>query len=141
ISYVGFKTQSIQLYEISEDPITIVLKSDNLLDEVVIIGYGSQKKGNLVGSVIKVDPTDVKVIPEGGFDAQLQGKASGVQINSNTGVPGSNVFIRVRGTTSINASNDPLYIVDGVFVNSASLQNIAQDRGTSPLADINPSDI
>lgn len=141
ISAVGFKTQSIQLYEISEDAVTIVLKSDNLLDEVVIIGYGSQKKGNLVGSVIKVDPTDVKVIPEGGFDAQLQGKASGVQINSNTGVPGSNVFIRVRGTTSINASNDPLYIVDGVFVNSASLQNIAQDRGTSPLADINPSDI
>ncbi|RZK69689.1 MAG: SusC/RagA family TonB-linked outer membrane protein, partial [Pedobacter sp.] len=69
------------------------------------------------------------------------GKAAGVQINANSGVPGADVFIRVRGATSINASNDPLYIIDGVFVNNSSLQNIAQDRGISPLADINPADI
>jgi TonB-dependent starch-binding outer membrane protein SusC len=77
-----------------------------------------------------------------GFDAQLQGKASGVQINSNTGVPGDGVFIRVRGTTSINAANEPLYIIDGVFLNNNSLQTVnTGGRSTSPLADINPADI
>src|SRR6202012_3242039 len=80
--------------------------------------------------------------PVASFDAQLQGKAPGVQINSNAGVPGDGIFVRVRGTTSINADNNPLYIVDGVFVNNTSLQTTnTGGRNTSPLADINPADI
>lgn len=123
-------------------PIVIRLKEiTGQLNDVVIIGYGTQQRKDLIGSVSKIDPSGTKNIPEAGFDAQLQGKAAGVQINSNTGVPGSDIFIRVRGATSINATNDPLYIIDGVWVNNNSLQNIAQERATSPLSDLNPSDI
>ncbi|SMC59460.1 SusC/RagA family TonB-linked outer membrane protein [Pedobacter africanus] len=123
-------------------PILIRLKEiTGQLNDVVIIGYGTQQRKDLIGSVSKIDPSGTKNIPEAGFDAQLQGKAAGVQINSNTGVPGSDIFIRVRGATSINATNDPLYIIDGVWVNNNSLQNIAQERATSPLSDLNPSDI
>jgi TonB-linked SusC/RagA family outer membrane protein len=139
VSYLGF--ESIEL-TVEGSPVEIQLKeTSSKLNEVVIVGYGTQERKNLIGSVTKVNPADTKSIPEGSFDAQLQGKALGVQINTNTGVPGSDVFIRVRGATSINASNDPLYVIDGVFVNNSSLQNIAQERTTSPLADINPSDI
>ena len=139
ITYIGYEKQE---YIANGSPVTILLKEAvNQLNDVVIVGYGTQARKNLIGSVSKINPAGTRNIPEASFDAQLQGKASGVQINTNTGVPGSDVFIRVRGATSINASNDPLYVIDGVFVNNSSLQNIAQDRATSPLSDINPSDI
>ncbi|WP_461787621.1 SusC/RagA family TonB-linked outer membrane protein [Pedobacter sp.] len=139
ISYIGYEKQTVV---VNGSPITVALKEAvNQLNDLVVVGYGTQSRKNLIGSVSKIDPTDTKTIPTASFDVQLQGKAAGVQINANSGVPGADVFIRVRGATSINASNDPLYIIDGVFVNSSSLQNIAQDRGISPLADINPADI
>jgi TonB-linked SusC/RagA family outer membrane protein len=139
ITYLGYEKQII---EANGSPITIRLKEAvNQLNDLVIVGYATQSRKNLVGSVAKVDPSETKTIPEASFDSQLQGKAAGVQISNNTGVPGSDVFIRVRGATSINATNDPLYVIDGVFVNNASLQNISQERGTSPLSDINPADI
>jgi len=139
ISYIGYEKTEIV---VTGSPVEILLKEAiNQLNDVVVVGYGTQSRKSLIGSVSKVDPATTKNIPEASFDAQLQGKASGVQINTNTGVPGSDVFIRVRGATSINASNDPLYVIDGVFVNNSSLQNIDQDRATSPLSDINPSDI
>lgn len=139
VSYIGYQTKEI----IVDGSPVIVKLTQNIeeLDELVVIGYGTQKRQNLIGSVSKVNPAELKTIADVSFDAKLQGKAAGVQINSNTGVPGSDVFIRVRGATSINAGNDPLYVVDGVFINNTSLQNIAQDRATSPLSDINPADI
>lgn len=139
VSFVGYETNTVI---IQDSPAEIALTpSSNELDEVVVVGYGTQRRSDLVSSVSKINPEQTKGIPEASFDAQLQGKASGVQINTNTGVPGSDVFIRVRGATSINAGNDPLYVIDGVFVNNESLQSIAQDRKTSPLSDINPNDI
>lgn len=139
ISHIGYETLE---KDVNGGTVELALtpKPEHLSD-VIVVGYGSKERRQLVGSVTKVDPSAVKTIPEGSFDAQLQGKAAGVQIATNTGVPGSDVFIRVRGATSINASNDPLYVIDGVFVNNTSLQNISQERTTSPLADINPSDI
>lgn len=141
VSYVGYETQDVVVTEKNSKNVEILLSDGQLLNEVVVVGYVQQTRKNLVGSVTKIDPVDVKDIPEASFDAQLQGKALGVQINTSTGVPGADVFIRVRGATSINATNDPLYVIDGVFVNSSSLQSIAQERATSPLADINPADI
>lgn len=112
------------------------------LNEVVVIGYGTSRRRDLTGAVDKVDPVEVKNMPVASFDAQLQGKAAGVQINSITGMPGESVKIRVRGSTSINASNDPLYIIDGVFVTTSSLSTIdLNQKETSPLADISPADI
>jgi TonB-dependent SusC/RagA subfamily outer membrane receptor len=112
------------------------------LSEVVVVGYGSLERKNLIGSIAKIDPSESKTIQAGSFDAQLQGKVSGVQISSSTGVPGEVVNIRVRGATSINADNDPLYVVDGVFINNNSLQTIGTGgKATSPIADLNPNDI
>jgi len=139
VSYIGYKTKKVV---VDGSPIVVQLNVDaTQLEDVVVVGYGQQRKSNLVGSVVKVDPTNVQHIPEASFDTQIQGNAAGVQISGGTGIPGSNTFIRIRGATSINSSNDPLYIVDGVFVNNTSLQNIEADRTTSPLADLNPSDI
>ncbi|RYE15565.1 MAG: TonB-dependent receptor, partial [Sphingobacteriales bacterium] len=139
VSYIGYTTKQIVA---DGGDITISLESSaNQLNDVVVVGYAVQQRRDVVSAVTKLDPAATKNIPEGGFDAQLAGKAPGVQINSNIGVPGSDLYIRVRGATSINASNSPLYVIDGVFVNNKSLQGLAQDRSTSPLADINPADI
>ncbi|MCH5686007.1 carboxypeptidase-like regulatory domain-containing protein [Niabella sp. W65] len=95
VTFVGYEKK---LQVANGSPVSVKLKpTNNNLDDVVVVGYGTQSRKNLVGSVAKVDPTDTKLIPEASFDAQLQGKAAGVQINTNTGVPGSDVFIRVRG--------------------------------------------
>ncbi|MBA4850569.1 TonB-dependent receptor [Emticicia sp. BO119] len=142
VSYLGYRRQEVEVFEI--EPLTFALSEIKglKLDEVVVIGYSTQERKNLVGSVTKIDPGDVKNIPVASVDAQLQGKAAGVQINANTGIPGEAISVRVRGTTSINGSNAPLYIVDGVFINATSLQTINMGgTSTSPLADINPSDI
>jgi TonB-dependent starch-binding outer membrane protein SusC len=142
VNFVGFKPQEVEIYELSGEPADIFLKIDNVLNEVVVIGYDTRQRKDVIGSITKIDPIDVKNIPTGSFDAQLQGKISGVQISSNTGVPGEAVNVRVRGATSINADVDPLYVIDGVFINNNSLQTIGTGgKATSPIADINPSDI
>jgi TonB-linked SusC/RagA family outer membrane protein len=141
VSYIGYVTREVKVG--IQSTLDIKLSADqHQLSEVVVVGYGTQERKNLIGSIAKVDPTDVKSIPVGSFDAQLQGKVPGVQITSNTGVPGETVTVRVRGATSINADNDPLYVVDGVFINSNSLQTVGTGgKATSPIADINPADI
>jgi TonB-linked SusC/RagA family outer membrane protein len=140
ITFTGFKTQELIA---TGSPITIRLVEDiNQLNDVVVVGYGTQTRKNLVSSISSIKASEVKQIPVASFDAQLQGKAAGLQVSSNTGTPGDGIFIRVRGTTSINAGNDPLYVVDGVFINNTSLQTVnTGGRATSPIADINPDDI
>ncbi|MBC7890757.1 MAG: SusC/RagA family TonB-linked outer membrane protein, partial [Sphingobacteriaceae bacterium] len=140
VSSVGYDSQEVL---VSSSTVAIALKAaEKQLSEVVVVGYGTQERKNLIGSLSKIDPSETKGIPTGSFDAQLQGKVPGVQISSATGVPGEAVNIRVRGATSINADNDPLYVVDGVFINNNSLQTISTGgKATSPIADINPSDI
>jgi TonB-linked SusC/RagA family outer membrane protein len=141
VTYVGYQPREITITQAENVSITL-RESNSQLNDVVVVGYGTQQRKALVSSISKVNAGEVKEIPVAGVDAQLQGKAAGVQINSNTGVPGDGVFIRVRGATSINASNDPLYVVDGVFINNTSLQTVnTGGRATSPIADINPADI
>ncbi|MET0299518.1 MAG: TonB-dependent receptor [Flavitalea sp.] len=141
VSFVGYQTQTFTVN--SSEPVTIALaESISQLNDVVVVGYGTQRRKNLIGSVSKVNPAETKNIAAGSFDAQLQGKVPGVQISSNTGIPGEATNIRVRGATSINADNDPLYVIDGVFINNNSLQSInTGGKATSPIADINPADI
>lgn len=141
VSMVGYQERELVID--ADQSLKIILQPTNKqLDEVVIVGYGTQKRKDLIGSVSKINPADTRTIPTGGFDAQLQGKAAGVQITSTTGVPGEAVSIRLRGATSINADNTPLFIIDGVFVNSSSLQTLnTGGKATSPIADINPNDI
>ncbi len=140
ISYIGYEPKETI---VTESNITIELGPDSKqLSEVVVVGYGSLERKNLIGSIAKIDPSETKTIQAGSFDAQLQGKVSGVQISSSTGVPGEVINIRVRGATSINADNDPLYVIDGVFINNNSLQTIGTGgKATSPISDLNPNDI
>jgi len=140
-SYLGYTTQQINAG--NRSVLNVTLAADHkLLNEVVVVGYGTQERKNVIGSISKIDPAETKGIPSGSFDAQLQGKVAGVQISSSTGVPGEAINIRVRGATSINASNDPLYVLDGVFINSISNQTVSTGgKATSPIADINPNDI
>ncbi|MFO7617134.1 MAG: TonB-dependent receptor, partial [Bacteroidales bacterium] len=86
------------------------------LDELVVIGYGSVKKRNVLGAVTSVNTKELTKLPVPGVDQALQGRAAGVQVTQTTGAPGEGVAVRIRGTGSINSSNDPLYIVDGIPV-------------------------
>ncbi len=140
VSFVGYEKKTLV---ISASPTVIELTpSEKELDEVVVVGYTTIDKKNLIGSLEKVSQSEVKDIPVGSFDAQLQGKVAGVQVATSTGVPGEALHIRLRGATSINANNNPLYVIDGVFLNSESLQTInTGGKATSPIADLNPADI
>jgi TonB-linked SusC/RagA family outer membrane protein len=140
VSSIGYEPREVP---VTDSRVTIALApSSRELSEVVVVGYGTQERKNVIGSVSKIDPSETRTIPTGNFDAALQGKVPGVQISSNTGVPGETATIRVRGATSINADNDPLYVVDGVFINNNSLQTISTGgKSTSPIADLNPNDI
>jgi TonB-dependent starch-binding outer membrane protein SusC len=141
VTYVGYQRKEITENRSNNIDIPLTAVSGQLND-VVVVGYGTQNRRDLTSSISTVKQGEVAAQPVASFDAQLQGKASGLQINSNTGVPGDGVFVRIRGTTSINADNNPLYIIDGVFINNTSLQTLnTGGRATSPLADLNPADI
>lgn len=144
ISLVGYKSQDIDVYD-TEDPIILSLKEDfNFLDEVVVTGYTSQQRRSVSGAITSINLSEgIKETAASGFDQLLQGKAPGVQISSNTGVPGGGVIFRVRGSNSINAGVDPLYIIDGVFISNSNLISTGMGGQTqsNPLSDINPSDI
>jgi TonB-linked SusC/RagA family outer membrane protein len=140
VTCVGYETQELL---VDGSPVNIHLKpSLNELNDVVVVGYGTQSRKSLVGSVSTISAKETKNMPVASFDAQLQGKAAGVQVNTQSGMPGEGVRIIVRGTASINASNDPLFVIDGIIVNNNSLSSIdLGGKQTSPLADINPADI
>ncbi|PTQ96569.1 TonB-linked SusC/RagA family outer membrane protein [Mucilaginibacter yixingensis] len=140
ITFIGYEKQE----KIANgSPVTIYLKPETKqLNDVVVVGYGTQTRKSLISSVSSIKTDEVRDKPQATFAQQLQGKASGLQVSASTGIPGDGMFIRIRGTTSINASNDPLYVIDGVYVNSTSLQHITtQGQASSPLSDINPDDI
>jgi len=141
ISYTGLKTQEITVG--NRTTINVVMESNvAFLDEVVVTGYGSQGRRVLTSAVSSVRAEDIENLPSASVDQLVQGRAAGVQISSNSGTPGGGMFVRVRGTTSITASSDPLYVIDGIPVVSAPLES--QGTGgqrTNPLADLNPADI
>ncbi|MGS2740361.1 SusC/RagA family TonB-linked outer membrane protein [Sinomicrobium sp. M5D2P17] len=135
ISYIGLTTREIPVK--GENNITVALKEDVAkLDEVVVVGYGSQKKSDLTGSVGTVKSDDLKERPASSLNQGLSGRITGVNVSSNSGRPGGRANIRIRGSSSISVSNDPLYVVDGVILNAVGLQN-----GSSPIDYLNPNDI
>lgn len=117
-SYVGYASQEVTPG--ARTTIDIQLKAEQtMLDELVVIGYGSTKKRNVLGAVSKVDNTELTRMPVAGVDQALQGRVAGVQVTQNTGAPGEGVAVRIRGTGSISSSNSPLYIVDGIAMADA----------------------
>jgi TonB-linked SusC/RagA family outer membrane protein len=112
-SYIGFTPQQFEIG--TQQVINVVLTDDvTVLDEFVVVGYGVQRKVDLTGAVSSIDAEGMRLLPVAGVDQALQGRAAGVNITHNTGMPGEGVNVRIRGVGSINSSNDPLYIVDGV---------------------------
>ena len=146
ISFVGYEQQSIQIKG-DDDDIVIALKEEShKLDEVVVVGYGTQKRTQLTGSVttISKDVLNNNVFPTA--DALLAGSVAGVQVTTS-GQPGSGSSIRIRGGNSISANNEPLYVIDGLLYYKESGTLSTGERGTgissgiSPLSLINPNDI
>ena len=122
VSYVGYLTQSVAYKNQSE--LNFVLEEDVAsLDEVVVVGYGVQRKSDVTGALVRVDEKALTAKPVNNALEALQGKAAGVDITSGTR-PGSLGSIRIRGNRSLNASNEPLYVVDGVPLNSGGIETL-----------------
>ena len=156
-SFIGFENKKVTVN--GQSTINIILQSSSEdLKEVVVIGYGTQKRRDVNGAISSVKSKDIENLKQISVDQMLQGKAAGVSVTNNSGAPGSAASVRVRGTTSISGTNEPLYIIDGVPISgdatgkSTSGQPLAGKDGfsssggsgnnaVSPLSMINPSDI
>ena len=112
------------------------LAKENKIDEVVVIGYGTQKKSNVTGAISSVRAKDIEDIPSGKPEQVLQGRAAGVSVVTNSGQPGSAATVRVRGVTSFGAgSNDPLWVVDGIVVDNIAWLNQSDIENMEILKD------
>lgn len=141
-SFVGYNDYSIKISD--QNDLTIYLESSiNTIEETVVVGYGTQKKRNVTGSIVSVGAEEIQKTNLQDPISILQGRAAGVQVTSNSGAPGGEMTIRVRGSSSLNSGNNPLFVVDGIPIESSSVSSLngTQSFGLNPLADINPSDI
>ncbi len=142
-TYVGFAPQEASVNKSTQ--LNIILKETTQnLNDVVVIGYGQQKRGDVNGAVSTVTAKDIVDIPQTSADQLLQGKAAGVVVTNGTGAPGSSASVHIRGITSLTGSNEPLYVVDGVYIDGAAYTTQNQNNGentVSPLSYINPNDI
>jgi TonB-linked SusC/RagA family outer membrane protein len=136
-TFVGLRSQEVSIG--NRSTINVALESDiTALGEVIVTGYGTQPKREVTGAVSSVKGDAIQNLPLQSFDRALQGRAAGVQVRSSNGLPGGAVNIRIRGVGSINAGNEPLFIVDGVQLNNQSNAAFTQ---SNPLAFLNPNDI
>ena len=151
VSCIGYKTQELTIKP-GQKTVSIVLREDTeLLDEVVVVGYGTMKKSDLSGASVSMSEDKIKGSVITNLDQSLQGRAAGVTAVATSGAPGSASSIRVRGQATINAGAEPLYVIDGVIVQGGGQRGAdfglgdalgnGQVSTISPLSTINPSDI
>jgi TonB-linked SusC/RagA family outer membrane protein len=140
VTYIGYTTQEVIA---TGTPVEILLKENvSQLNDVIVTGYSTQERKYIAGSIASVSGDAIKDQTAAGFNQLLQGKATGVQVLSNSGVPGGGITFRIRGNNSINASVDPLYVIDGVIIsNSDPIGSAGGQQGSNPIADLNTSDI
>ena len=132
---VGYSTQSIHVN--NRTTINVVLGADlRSLDDVVVVGYGTQRKSDLTGAVGVVKEDQLRERPATSLNQALAGRITGVNVSVNSGRPGGRSNIRIRGNTSVSVTNNPLYVIDGVILNVTNLTN-----GSTPIDYINPNDI
>lgn len=150
VSFIGYVSQEIKIT--NQTTVNITLKEDSeMLDEVVVVGYGTMKKSDLSGASVSMSEDKIKGSIITNLDQSLQGRAAGVTAVSTSGAPGSSSSIRVRGQATINANAEPLYVIDGVIVQSQGQSGSSYGLGDalgngsvstiSPLSTINPADI
>lgn len=140
-SFVGYKSQEIPVGAQTNIGVVLVEEAQEL-SEVIVMGYSSVEKRDITGSVSSVKASAFKDISLNGIDQALQGQAAGVQVTQSSGTPGGGISVRIRGVTSISAGNRPLFIVDGIPVETGALSG--RDYGgqnDNALALINPNDI
>lgn len=141
VSYVGYTSLEIKLSnEQSYYPI-LLTSSATALDEVVVIGYGTQLRSQLTSSVAKIKSSDIEDAQVISMESALQGRMAGVVVNSSNGKLGQGIQVNIRGTATINGFNNPLYVVDGVVLTDIGSSFTVFNANINPLADINMNDI
>lgn len=144
-SYTGYNSQEVTIG--SSNVVDVMLSGGQLLDEIVVIGYGSVRKSDLTGSVSKVGEEDFNKGAISSPQQLLEGRTSGVQIVGNSGAPGAATKINIRGTSSIRSGNDPLIVVDGIQLDNRSAEpggdvtSLGRSQGSNPFAFIDPNEI
>ena len=134
ISFIGFTAQELPA---TAELMNVVLKDDSeMLSEVIVIGYGVAKKNDLTGSVTAMKPDEMNKGLVTNAQDMMQGKIAGVNVTSASGTPGAGAQIRIRGGSSLNASNDPLIVIDGLAMDNSGVQGLS-----NPLSMVNPNDI
>ncbi len=137
-SFIGLVSQEIQIG--SSTNIDVGMAQDvQQLSEVVVVGYGTQIKQDLTGNIAQIKGSELRSIPVASFDQAIQGKAAGVFVEAGTGKLGQGIKVRIRGSSSVSAANQPLYVIDGMPITSSSQSSA--EGATNPLVDINPNDI
>lgn len=139
ITFIGYDKKVVLA---SGSPVSVRLKpAGNALEDVVVVGYGTQKKADLTGAVSSVSQTAIRQ-PLSSIDQALKGASSGVQVTQTSGQPGGGVSIRIRGGSSVQGGNEPLYVIDGFPVyNNSNTTGVTKGANINPLAGINPADI
>jgi len=122
-SSIGYRTQRISI-PAGKEAIAVTLAISATEGEIVVVGYGTQRRGDLTGSVVSLSAKSYKDQPVVNAASALQGRVAGVAVTNNSGAPGGSVKIRIRGANSINANNDPLYVVDGIALSSIGLADL-----------------
>jgi TonB-linked SusC/RagA family outer membrane protein len=136
IAYLGYETQEVSI----ADNLQIVLKpSHTTLDEVVVVGYGTQRKEDVLGSVAQIKGDDISSLVAPSFDSQLAGRAAGVNVITQNGMVGQAPEFQIRGYSTLSSGSQPLIVIDGTPVNSGQVQQLYGRY--NPMADINPNDI
>ncbi|MGB3799916.1 MAG: TonB-dependent receptor plug domain-containing protein, partial [Lewinella sp.] len=145
-SYIGYRPQEVEVG--TQNVIDITLGQDiNSLDEVVVIGYGTQVRRDVTGSISSLDEKSFSAQANTNVDQMIQGKAAGVQVVQNSGEPGGGMSINIRGVGSINAGSSPLYVVDGLPINNSPAisqtgnETAATRSPRNPISFLNPEDI
>lgn len=143
-SYIGMKTQIIKVGSTNTINVTM-LYDDNSLEEVIVVGYGTQTKKDMTGSVVAIKTEELLSNSPMDIAQGIQGKLAGVKISSDSGAPGSGTSISIRGVNSISAGTSPLYVIDGIPYDlnqdEIAFSTIGFGNSSNPLAAINPADI
>ncbi|MDV3308454.1 MAG: TonB-dependent receptor [Cyclobacteriaceae bacterium] len=135
ISFIGYISQEIRVG--TQSNISVALSEDvSTLNEVVVVGYGEMRRADLTTAQTSISSADIGRTVNTTLEQAIQGRSAGVYVTQNTGAPGGGISVNIRGINSINGSNEPLYVIDGV-----QIQGSISASGTNPLASLNPSDI
>ena len=145
VQFIGYRSQEVDVYDALEPVVIQLTEQRNQLSEVVVVGYGTQKRTQLTGSVATVGNDVFQRAQASTLDGALAGQVAGLSVTASSGQPGAASQVRIRGGNSINASNEPLYVIDGFIYykdQSAGKTGLANlESSINPLAGINPSDI